>query len=682
MLTDNRFKLLFASLGLTSWLLWVLLVLTEQLFQTSLQIPLEIPLWVKGVFLNVFIASIYLFFSKQIDLEEEGGDFYQLIWESFVTGITATAVSVVILPLIRYFQTRFDVLEANNLLILNFLYHFELGVMLVFLVSLFTKWKKLILYKKVDWVQKLWRVFEYSLVATLLLHSFPVEFFASFRIPLTIFLGIMALVLSINLSWVAFLNLRQKGLLMLYLAVIIACISYFYDVLFQYSETHPVDIHLAESPFMQVCFFFLSIYGVFSELVLFFNLPTSSAFERRFAEISNFQKLSESILEGRTERQVYEVLLESAMGIAKTNAAFLEVLKTSELLCAEITTEDARNIKRILQQTNYHYETSRKFTTKTLPMMDAETNFQTILVVPLISHQKHLGSLFLLKDNINAFDNVVLNLINTYSTQASITLENFSLISQTVEHERYKSELQTAKGVKDKLLPKNTYFKNNFEFFAHATSPDQVGGDYYDYFKICENKYAIIIADVSGKGTSAAFNMAQMKGIFQSLVQLDLSPDLFMKYANDAVSNCLERSSFITASYFLIDTQVKKIYYARAGHCPSLFYSAKNQQAIYIEGKGLGLGIMRNEKFVNYIDVNVQEYESGDLLMLYTDGIVECANKAGEEYGYDRLKRFVENNADFTLPTIIQGVQKETNKFADSLQMIDDCTIVLIRFSS
>jgi hypothetical protein len=479
---------------------------------------------------------------------------------------------------------------------------------------------------------------------------------------------------------VAFLNLRQKGFLMLYFAIIIACISYFFDVLAIYSETHPIDIHLSESPFMYSCFMFLIIYSVFTELVLFFNLPTSSVFERRFAEISNFQKLSESILEGRTEKQVYEVLLESAMGIAKTNAAFLEVLKNGELLCANITTEDANSIKKMLQQTNYSYTHSKKFTTKTLPAMSFDTNFQSILVVPLISHHHHLGTLFLLKETNNAFDNVVLNLINTYATQASITLENFSLISQTVENEKYKGELQTAKAVKDRLLPKNTYFKNNFEFFAHATSPDQVGGDYYDYFEISENKYAVIIADVSGKGTSAAFNMAQMKGIFQSLVQLDLSPDLFMKYANDAVSNCLERSSFITASYFVIDTQVKKIYYARAGHCPSLHYVADNQEVSYIEGKGLGLGIMRNSKFINFIEVCVQQYGEGDLLMLYTDGIVECANQTGEEYGYDRLKRFLENNATTKLGNIVQGVQKEMAQFTGSSQLTDDCTIVLIRF--
>jgi serine phosphatase RsbU (regulator of sigma subunit) len=143
----------------------------------------------------------------------------------------------------------------------------------------------------------------------------------------------------------------------------------------------------------------------------------------------------------------------------------------------------------------------------------------------------------------------------------------------------------------------------------------------------------------------------------------------------------LERSSFITASYFLIDTHVKKIYYARAGHCPSLHYDAQNQTVNYIEGKGLGLGIMRNSKFVNYIEVCVQNYQAGDLLMLYTDGVVECANAAGEEYGYDRLKQFIATNATSSLANLVQGVQTEMEDFSKNSQLVDDCTMVLVRFS-
>ncbi|MEJ0030635.1 MAG: PP2C family protein-serine/threonine phosphatase [Bacteroidota bacterium] len=95
-----------------------------------------------------------------------------------------------------------------------------------------------------------------------------------------------------------------------------------------------------------------------------------------------------------------------------------------------------------------------------------------------------------------------------------------------------------------------------------------MGGDYYDTIRIDDHQVALIIADVSGKGTTAAFHMSQMKGIFHSLAQQDLDPKEFMQRANRALVYCLERGSFISATYFAIDTRTKKIRYARAGHCP------------------------------------------------------------------------------------------------------------------
>src|SRR5690606_6033987 len=108
---------------------------------------------------------------------------------------------------------------------------------------------------------------------------------------------------------------------------------------------------------------------------------------------------------------------------------------------------------------------------------------------------------------------------------------------------------------------------------------------------------AFVMGDVSGNGTSAAFNMAQMKGVFQSLVQMDVKADEFMIYANNALSRCLEKNSFITLTMFIIDTREKKFQCARAGHCPSLYFSIKDQNAFYLNNKGLGLGIIRNNQY-------------------------------------------------------------------------------------
>ena len=129
--------------------------------------------------------------------------------------------------------------------------------------------------------------------------------------------------------------------------------------------------------------------------------------------------------------------------------------------------------------------------------------------------------------------------------------------------------------VQKSLLPTMLEQDQDFDIAAFSESADEVGGDYYDTLRVDKHLISIIIADVSGKGTTAAFHMSQMKGIFHSLAQHDIEPSNFMVQANQALVYCLERGSFISATYFIINTQTKTIRYARAGHCPVLYYCAE-----------------------------------------------------------------------------------------------------------
>src|SRR5690606_13142025 len=159
-------------------------------------------------------------------------------------------------------------------------------------------------------------------------------------------------------------------------------------------------------------------------------------------------------------------------------------------------------------------------------------------------------------------------------------------------------------------------------------------------------KVALIIGDVSGKGTSAAFNMSQMKGVFHSLVQLNLSAKDFLVNANNALSSCLEKTSFITISYFILDNKERTIEFARAGHCPTLFFDSEVQEVKFFQNKGLGLGILRNSNYYKYVEVNKVTFRKGDILMLYTDGITEAKNIRNEEYGYERLQKLLFEHKD------------------------------------
>jgi serine phosphatase RsbU (regulator of sigma subunit) len=220
----------------------------------------------------------------------------------------------------------------------------------------------------------------------------------------------------------------------------------------------------------------------------------------------------------------------------------------------------------------------------------------------------------------------------------------------------------------------------DFEMAAFSQSADEVGGDYYDTLRVNDNLVSIIIADVSGKGTTAAFHMSQMKGIFHSLAQQEREPDIFMVHANQALVSCLERGSFISATYFVINTETKKIRYARAGHCPVLYYSATKQTLEYLKDKGVALGMVRNKTYPNFIQSYEFEYGRGDLMVLYTDGITEAKDGKGEEFGYDRLLESVNEVLDQTSGQVQEHLIKRLYEFSGTDTIDDDYTTMIMKF--
>ena len=288
--------------------------------------------------------------------------------------------------------------------------------------------------------------------------------------------------------------------------------------------------------------------------------------------------------------------------------------------------------------------------------------------------------MYLLNEVRDGFNKEMLNIINTFVSQASISIDNVRLMGQALENERYKEELNIAKSVQRALLPTKLDHDDCFEIHAFTEAAAEVGGDYYDTFRLSEHKFVVVIGDVSGKGTSAAFHMSQMKGIFQSLVQLDLPAREFLINANTALSQCLERTSFITLSYFIIDTEHRTLEFSRAGHCPTLYYCKKEGHAKYFENQGLGLGILRNERYADYIKVNKMTFEKDDIVVLYTDGISEASNAEGEEFGYDRMKLLLEQNWHYD-PIMIQKVFiSKLYEFCRQKDLNDDYTMLVIKF--
>ncbi len=605
------------------------------------------------------------------------------MWKVFITGLITTLVSLAIQLFFSIFA-RTTLVESP--LTVNFFYNILVGLVVIFMVSTLVVWKRLILYQKSKKLLKLWSLFEVTLVASMLFDFWGVQFGETyFQLALAL-LGLFSIILVFNLKWVAYLNFKQKwkGILFILLSGI-----YLYHFLLKLSwfvATDMISMNLLDRVFILGLFAFLFLYAVISILVTLFNLPTSSVFEQKLKEAIDFQKLSQSIPRGETKDQTYEILLESSMSAVFADAAWLEVREdtgTTQIIRGlkdEEVDEIKSSIKSETIKSILKLELKKELNAGRLADDLKHSQYKSIIALPILVQNQQIGFIVLLNEVSEAFNREMVNIITTFVNQASVSLENLSLIRESIENERYKEQLKIAKNVQKSLLPTSLINNNHLTMEAFSMAADEVGGDYYDILEYEKNRFGLIIGDVSGKGTSAAFQMAQMKGIFHSLANQGISPADFNKKANAALSQCLEKTSFITSTYFDIDTDNKTLTFSRAGHCPSLFYCKTEDSVNYLESDGMGLGMVRNSSYEDYVHSNTVSYQEGDTLLLYTDGITEAKNREGEQFGDARLKESFTTHASKAPDQVKEGIKDDLSEFIGEMIIDDDYTLVVVQF--
>jgi sigma-B regulation protein RsbU (phosphoserine phosphatase) len=635
--------------------------------------------YVPNIFFMAYAISLFIFYRYRIE-SAQGGNFVDLLWKIFVTGLLTTVVSLV-LKLMDSLMGNTSLME--NSITIDFLFHVHLGLLVAFLISTYVVWKRLILYQKSKLLLGIWTLFEYLLLGSLISMFFPTDIAGYLIYPLVI----IAIFLSANMKWVAYLNFKQKWKSILLLVLTLLYLVYFYINLSEMRGAYEYLTVALDSVFISALFIFTSVYAAFSLLVILFNLPTSSVFEQKLEEVVNFQRLSQSIQTEQSATQVYEILLESSVRAGKADAAWIEAkVDGKEIIFRHnIEKETIFIIKNFLksQKENnlFDFDNVDKGVRPGKHLKRLKGNvFNSIVALPIEISGERVGMIVLLQELKEGFNKEVVDITKTFVNQAGISIEGFKMMSEAIENERYKEELHIAKDVQSKLLPSVLDANEDFEIAAFSEAADEVGGDYYDSFKINENKIALIIGDVSGKGTSAAFHMSQMKGIFHGLAQLDLPPEDFLIKANRAINTSLDKTSFVTISYFIIDRTEKKVSFARAGHCPTLYFTKGENRASYFTNKGLGLGIVRDDSYAKYVQSRDFYYQPDDILILYTDGITEASNFKAEEFGYDRLANIINENARLDATDLQKKIISDLYEFCGQSELDDDYTTVIVKF--
>jgi sigma-B regulation protein RsbU (phosphoserine phosphatase) len=269
--------------------------------------------------------------------------------------------------------------------------------------------------------------------------------------------------------------------------------------------------------------------------------------------------------------------------------------------------------------------------------------------------------------------------------------ESFNLMTASIEDllrekavkERLEQELAVARSIQMSLLPSGPMSLPGLSLTAHCEPAREVGGDYYDVLPIDDRTVGILVADVSGKGPSAALYMAELKGIVLSLSHFHLSPRDLLVEADQIISRHLDPGSFITVSYLLLDLRARTLRYARAGHCPLIYvpgpYAASRAPRILMPG-GLVLGLQLDggRTFTRLLEEVTLPLGAGDWFLLYTDGISEAMNEDGDCFGDERLADLVAAHADLSADALRARILEQVGAFSGGAQH-DDMTMVLLR---
>jgi len=633
----------------------------------------------------LFFSMLYLLY-RHIYRKTRELDFLTLIWRGASTGVFAAGAGF--LTDVFFFSLGDSKISSDPFL-KNIFYHLNFAFTSAFLISTALLWRHLILYQRSKQVVNQWQVFEVMMGIALFFvffnqNNFDYSFFFGL-----ILLLILSLLLSSNLKWIPYLNFKEKWKSLLFLFLIFLCTSFLFYRILSYGNEARLQINLTDNLFLMGLFAFVFLYALFSFLVTLFNLPTSSVFEQKLAEAINFQKLSQSIQPEENEEKVLDILLDSCVSASYSDGAWLELKATAgssplmSLRGLDPTTQSSlsKEISSMNQVASWEQDSGADQISP-LPLRLSHDTFKTALLVPLLINRRMIGRIILVKEVKEGYNKEMLGIIGTFSRQACIAVENHQLLKQSLQNERYQEELKIAQRVQKALLPVRLDHSSAFTLCAYSHTADEVGGDYYDTYKENEHTYVLIIGDVSGKGTSAAFHMAQMKGVFQSLIQLEIQPAAFMAKANAALSKCLEKNHFITASIFRIDCEKKVFTHARAGHIPTLMYQAKEKKSALLEIDGLGLGILRNQTYQNHVYEKTYAFAPGDILVMLTDGILEGKNQYGEQFGYERIKNLVEVHHHKSLEEIQQLLILALHDFVGGEGMIDDdYSLLLVKFS-
>ena len=290
--------------------------------------------------------------------------------------------------------------------------------------------------------------------------------------------------------------------------------------------------------------------------------------------------------------------------------------------------------------------------------------YQTSVISPVARRSDELGEL------ARTFQDMV----------ESLKLHMKELERTTAAKERIESELRVATEIQTSMLPRTFPpfpDRREFDIFATMAPAREVGGDFYDFFFVDQNKLCFVIGDVCGKGIPAALFMAISKTLLKTEALRGLSPEQIITRVNDILYPDNELSMFFTSFCVILNTESGEILFANGGHNPPLICTADGEFKFIQMSKSLVVGVMPDAKF----ECQKLILKPNDVIFMYTDGVTEAENPEEKLFSSDRLKNCLSNLKDRDPAYIINTIRAEIETFTSGMPQSDDITMLALKFN-
>jgi sigma-B regulation protein RsbU (phosphoserine phosphatase) len=315
---------------------------------------------------------------------------------------------------------------------------------------------------------------------------------------------------------------------------------------------------------------------------------------------------------------------------------------------------------------------------KNLPtsMSIADLKIRSVMCVPLLTPDgQALGIIQLDTSDRKQFHQDDLDVLAAVASQAAIAIQNATLHEGLIARERIERDLKIAEQVQKSFLPSSVPKIPRYEFFAHYNPAYEVGGDYYDFVPLRDNRWAIALADVSGKGVAAALMMAKFSGDTRYCI---LTEDTLGKAAgalNELLCEAGIEEKFITMSLNLLDPSTDTLTLTSAGHIPVLVRRANGElEEVGEEIAGFPLGILPGTE---YGQTQIKLYP-GDMVIIYSDGLTDARSPKEELFDTRENRRVLKRVAELSgsPESVGKALLQDIREFSDGHQQADDITLI------